>query len=142
MQHTNKGVEDPKIDNPTVFKYADAFLKCHKCGADTKVFENVKGGMEVVLYTTDQHKLILHCAKCDNRLEIGFKEASNPPKEDKKADELPKPTNEVPQIEDVECTQDGNVEEASSEEGGKLVDKDFQYTESFEEPLEPALKED
>jgi len=111
-------IEETVIDDPIVYEYADAYLTCHKCGAEFKLFENVKGGMRVDLYTTDQHKLILHCTECDNKMEIGFKEASNPPVEEntkENDEELTKNTKRDTSSETATSLPTENIEEESTD---------------------------
>jgi len=49
-------------------------LKCHVCGHEQVLQENVHGGLRIELYTTDVHKLVLACEECKSKLEMYFVE--------------------------------------------------------------------
>jgi len=123
----NKEIEG----NPKVFDIADMHLKCHSCGEDVTVFENVKGGLRMDLYTTDQHKLTLKCDKCGATLELYYTEAANPPKE--KEDEK---ENEKVQVETTE------VNEPQTEEVEELIEELREELDSIDEKLEKEETED
>lgn len=74
------GVNTTIEGDPKVFEYADMYLVCHSCGHRMKIFESVKGGMQINLFTTDKHTLTLTCENCGNELELLYEEAE-PPKE-------------------------------------------------------------
>jgi len=111
----NKEIEG----NPKVFEYADLHLKCHACGEDAVVFENVKGGLRVDLYTTDQHKLTLKCDKCGAEMELYYVESVNPPKETK----------------EDEKSQDEEVQSETSEKDEPSKEEIEEFVEELQEEL-------
>ena len=125
----NKEIEG----NPKVFEYADLHLKCGACGEDAVVFENVKGGLRVDLYTTDQHKLTLKCDKCGAEMELYYTEAINPPVEEDKKDE-------ESQIEKVQSETE-KENEPTKEEIEEFVEELQEELEKIDEKLD-SLDED
>lgn len=105
-----------------VFNYGDFHLKCHNCGHDEIVAKNVKGGLRMDIYTTDQHKLIMECSECGAKLEYYFTEAANPPKEEEDEDK----------DEEVQDKVETESEPQSAEEESVPVDN----TEVVQEPQE------
>lgn len=78
---TTEDTKEEAVGQPdiTVFEHADLYIKCDKCGEESKLSANISGGIQFSLYCTDQHNMRLVCPKCNNSLTLFFKEAENPP---------------------------------------------------------------
>jgi len=142
------GVNKEIEGNPKVFDYADMHLKCHSCGEDVVIFDNVKGGLRVDLYTTDQHKLVLACDKCGAKMEMYYTEAANPPAEAVEAQEAMKEVadaiekakeNDTDEEVQSETSEDDEVKKEAVKE---LVDEIMEDLEKIDAKLEEEEPQD
>ena len=96
-----------KVEKVVEFEYGDLTIECGICGHKEIIDTNVKGGITLVLPTTDTHKLQLVCDKCKkSNMIIYFQDAVNPPIEDavelgSKGDKPDQPNDEEIKPEDV-----------------------------------------
>lgn len=111
-------IGEVNLENPKVYQYADFTFKCHSCGNEVTLIENVKGGLRYDLYATDQHRLKVTCNQCGNSLELFFKEAANPPIEDEETQDE-EVQSETP--EDIEVS--GEEEALKTESGTELKEE-------------------
>ena len=66
-----------EIKEPVVYRAGDLCIKCFKCSAVNTLQENVNGGLRFDMYTTDQHKIILRCPTCGNKMELFYTESAS-----------------------------------------------------------------
>jgi DNA-directed RNA polymerase subunit M/transcription elongation factor TFIIS len=63
----------------TKYECADLHVKCLACGHDEVLqVQNVSGGITIMLPTTDKHKFVLGCPKCNNSIELYWVEVAKP----------------------------------------------------------------
>jgi hypothetical protein len=58
------------------FEFADLHLECSSCGGDYILQKKIKGGIQIILPTTDSHELALVCEKCNAKLKLYYTESS------------------------------------------------------------------
>ena len=68
-----------EIKQPVVYAAGDLCIKCFKCSATNTLQENIVGGLRFDMYATDQHKIILQCPTCGNRMELFYVESAQTP---------------------------------------------------------------
>jgi len=110
---------EEQVEKVVEFEYGDLTIECGICGHKEIIDTNVKGGITLVLPTTDTHKLQLVCDKCKkSNMTISFQDAANPPIEDAvevgTVDE--KPSGEEIKPEDVELKVVKDESDDSKEE--------------------------
>jgi hypothetical protein len=70
-------VEESKVsplDGFRTFDFGNLTLECGRCGNQEILELGVEGGIQVILPTTDKHKLDLVCPKCKNFIKLYFTE--------------------------------------------------------------------
>ena len=63
----------PEPDYKT-FNFGNLMITCGRCSNIEMLEEGVEGGIQVILPTTDKHKLELQCPKCKNFMRLHFTE--------------------------------------------------------------------
>lgn len=91
-----------EIKEPVVYRAGDLCIKCFKCSAVNTLQENVNGGLRFDMYTTDQHKIILRCPTCGNKMELFYTES--------KEVEILEEVTENPTTENVEIVETEEIE--------------------------------
>ena len=69
---------ETKVETPELkkYQYAHLILSCDKCKSEYVLEENVKGGLQFTLPTTNLHKWVLACKNCGNKMMLSYIESS------------------------------------------------------------------
>lgn len=125
-------VESKKEETPLeVYDIANLKFKCHCCGNEQIIEQDVQGGIRFDLYTTNKHKLVMACSQCKAMLEMSFVKGESSGIVDLEGKPVPKSTATADGIkpEVLESTDSSTVEEAPTdaelEEGTEELPEDI-----------------
>ena len=78
MSQETSNIETTKVVTPELkqYEYAHLILSCDKCKSEYVLEENVKGGLQFTLPTTNLHKWVLACKNCGNKMMLSYIESS------------------------------------------------------------------
>ena len=111
-------VEYKKEETPLeVYDVANLKFKCHCCGNEQIIEQDVQGGIRFDLYTTNKHKLVMACSQCKAMLEMSFVKGESSGIVDLEGKPVPKSTATADGIkpEVLEPTDSSTVEEAPTD---------------------------
>ena len=81
-------IPQPKEADHIKYDYGTLVQECFVCGEQEVKMEDVDGGLQFFLPTTDKHEMKMTCQRCKASMRMFWKESSKKKTEDeKKADE-------------------------------------------------------
>lgn len=138
-------VKTKKEETPLeVYDIANLKFKCHCCGNEQIIEQDVQGGIRFDLYTTNKHKLVMACSQCKAMLEMSFVKGETSGIVDLEGKPVPKSTATADGInpEVLKSAEDVIVEEqvtdAELEEGAEELPEDIkqEILNTTEDPQE------
>lgn len=113
------------------YDQADLVVEC-ACGNTTVIDTNIKGGLQIILPTDDNHAIKLVCGACGAKLTLKFVEAANPKIDEVVEDALVIEDVDAEQLPEVDDTDIGDPIIVDQDEDPVLLNVDDEENPSVE----------